>query len=84
MNESADRKHPLLFTPDEAAGYLHLDTPATLDTLERDHGLKAWKAGKSKLYWKKDLDACAYSIVGEPVPADLKRKVGLHLTRETA
>ncbi len=78
------RRHPDLFTPEEAVAYLHLESPATLETLERDHKLFRCKAGKSVLYWRRDLDAVAYSIAGEPIPPDLRRTKPLKLQRESA
>jgi hypothetical protein len=78
------RAHPDLFTPAEAATYLHLESVHTLETLEREHKLQRLKAGKCVLYWRKDLDAVAYSIAGEPVPAELKRVKPLTLHRERA
>ena len=81
---SETRKHPDLFTPAEAAEYLHLESVNTLETLERDHKLQRCKAGKAVLYWRKDLDAVAYSIAGEPVPPELRRVKPLTLHRERA
>ncbi len=77
------RQHPDLFTPDEAAEYLRV-TSAQLPTLERDFGLKGWTVGKVKVYWRKDLDATAYKMVGERPPVELLRKEGLKLAQESA
>lgn len=62
---SETRKHPDLFTPDEAAEYLHLDSVRGLDTLRKDFGLTGYAGvGKSYLYWREDLDNVALKIVG--------------------
>lgn len=59
------RRHPDLFTPAEAAAYLHLDSEKSLETLRKDYGL-AGHAGVSKgfMYWREDLDNVALRIVG--------------------
>ncbi len=79
----SERRNENLFTPDEAAAYLSV-TPAQLETLEKDFKLKPWPVGRAKVYYKKDLDACAYRIVGEQPPVELRRKEGLNLARESA
>lgn len=68
------RHHPDLFSPDEAAAYLHLDSTATLDTFRQRGWLEGYRAGKGLLYWRADLDDCALRIVGAPVPARAGRK----------
>jgi len=79
---SEQRRHPDLFTPEEAAAYLAV-TPTQLETLETDFGLLGHKVGRVRVYWRKDLDACACAMVGEQVPAELARvnKGGLRMAR---
>ena len=61
------RKHPDLFTAQEAAEYLHLDAEAgerTLETLRQKHGLIGQQVGKALMYHRKNLDACIDRIFG--------------------
>jgi hypothetical protein len=67
------RKPPDLFTPDEAAEYLHV-TVVTLDTLRRNYRLRGYSAGKSYVYWRADLDDCALRIVGIEPPSRVERR----------
>lgn len=58
------RKHPDLFTPEEAAAYLHLDSVRGLETLRLRYGLVGYSGvNKSLMYFRADLDACALRIV---------------------
>jgi hypothetical protein len=60
-----DRKHPDLFTAEEAAAYLRLDCIETLARLRKDFGLVGFTGiNKSMVYWREDLDKCALRIVG--------------------
>lgn len=59
-------KHPDLFTPEEAAVYLHLDSPRGLETLRSDFGLIAHRGvNKAFIYHREDLDLCAARICGK-------------------
>lgn len=59
------RKHPDLFTPEEAAEYLHLDGTRSLETLREKFGLIGYPGvNKAYLYYRDDLDACAMKLVG--------------------
>jgi hypothetical protein len=61
----SSRRHPDLFTPEEAAAYLHLDSVRGLETLRRDYGLTGYEGvNKSYLYHREDLDSVAMRIVG--------------------
>lgn len=71
---SGERMHPNLFSPEEAAAYLHLDSPATLDTFRGKGWLRGHPAGKRLVYWREDLDDCALRIVGITPPARAERK----------
>lgn len=63
--ESPVRTHPDLFTPDEAAAYLHLDSVRSLETLREHFGLIGFGGvNRGFLYWREDLDKCALRIVG--------------------
>jgi hypothetical protein len=77
-------KMPLLFNRAEAAEFLHLETEATLGWIEKTFQLPSHSVGRQKVYWKRDLEAVAYKIVGEDVPVDLRRKKCLNLSRESA
>jgi hypothetical protein len=60
-----DRKHPDIFTPDEAADYLHLDSVRGLETCRRDFGLAGYAGiNKSFIYHREDLDRCAMRMCG--------------------
>ena len=78
MNEA--RRHPDLFTPEEAAAYLCVEV-AQLPTLKKDFGLLGHSVGKATVYWRKDLDAAAFKIVGLRVPAELTRPMELRVAR---
>jgi hypothetical protein len=61
-------RHPDLFTPEEAAAYLHLDSVRGLETLRKDYGLVGHAGvNKSYLYHREDLDRCALRICGKDV-----------------
>lgn len=60
-----NRKHPDLFTAEEAAEYLHLESPRGLETLRQNFGLVGYNGvNRSLLYWREDLDKCALRVVG--------------------
>jgi hypothetical protein len=57
------RIHPDLFTPEEAAIYLHLDSVRSLDTLRSDFGLVGYSGvNKAYMYHRDDLDIVARRI----------------------
>jgi hypothetical protein len=59
-------RHPDLFTPEEAAAYLHLDGVRGLETLRREYGLVGYAGvNKSFLYHREDLDAVARRMCGK-------------------
>lgn len=76
-------RNPNIYTPPEAAEYLGV-TEAQLPWLENHHKLPSWPAGKLKVYWKSDLDVCAYRLCGLRPPVELIRKQGLNLAQESA
>ena len=51
------RRHPDLFTPDEAAAYLALKSPCALETIRKRYGLAPIAWGKKHVYHRADLDA---------------------------
>ncbi len=58
-------RHRDLFTPEEAAAYLHLDSVRGLETCRKDFGLVGFPGvNKSFLYHREDLDRCALRICG--------------------
>ena len=62
---TAMRRHPDLFTAEEAIVYLHLDGERALRTLRDDYGLVGHPGvGKGFMYWREDLDRAALRIVG--------------------
>lgn len=67
-------KHPDLFSPREAARYLHLDSLETLNSLRRKGWLRGYQAGQRYMYYRIDLDDCALRIVGIEPPARQERK----------
>lgn len=72
--ETIRRTHPDLFTSDEAAAYLHLESDAGLETCRRDFGLIGHRCvNKSFMYWREDLDKCALRMVGRD-PAWIKNE----------
>jgi hypothetical protein len=67
---SEDRQHADIFTPKEAAVYLHLDPDAgerTLETLREKHGLQGFQIGRTLMYHRAQLDACINRMCGAPV-----------------
>lgn len=59
-------KHPDLFTPEEAADYLHLESVRGLDTCRKDFGLVGHSGvNKSYIYHREDLDLCAQRLCGK-------------------
>lgn len=60
------RRHPDIFTAEEAVAYLHLESVRSLDTL-RDEGLLTGHrpVGKGYLYHREDLDTCALKMFGK-------------------
>jgi hypothetical protein len=59
------RRHPDIFTPEEAAAYLRLDSERQLENLRENYGLVGFPGvGKSFRYWRDDLDAAAKRMFG--------------------
>lgn len=61
------RKHPDIFTPEEAIAYFHLDTEGgerTLETLRTEYGLVGKRIGKGYMYHRAALDAVVNIIFG--------------------
>lgn len=52
---SSDRRHPDLFTAEEAAAYLRLASERSLETLREQWGLRPLPIGRG-LYHRRDLD----------------------------
>lgn len=50
------RRHPDLFTPDEAAAYLALESDRSLETIRKRWGLSPIAWGKEHVYHRADLD----------------------------
>lgn len=64
-----NRKHPDLFTPEEAVAYLHLDPEVgsrTLETLREKYGLVGQPLGRGYMYHRANLDALVARIFGGP------------------
>jgi hypothetical protein len=60
------RRHPDVFTDEEAAAYLHAPSPRSLETIRRDFGLVGHQLfGKSFLYHREDLDAVVLRMFGK-------------------
>lgn len=73
-------RHPDLFTPEEAAVYLHLDSVRSLEILRTDFGLVGHKGvGKSYIYHREDLDAVALRMVGKDRAWNLNKSGGLKI-----
>lgn len=73
-------KHPDIFTPEEAAEYLHLDSVRGLDTLRRDYGLVGYSGvNKSFVYHRDDLDRCALRMCGKDQAWAVQRGGGLKI-----
>jgi hypothetical protein len=50
-------RHPDVFRPEEAAVYLHLDSVRSLETLERDFGLKSFGGvNRCRMFHRRELD----------------------------
>lgn len=72
---ATQRKHPDIFTAEEAAEYLHLDPEGgerTLETLRDKYGLVGQQIGKRLMYHKKNLDACVARLFGTQAGAAKK------------
>ena len=75
-NMDETRKHPDLFTAEEAAAYLHLESVNSLRTMRDQFGLIGHPAGKGFVYWREDLDNTALRIVGRsPMAAKPSQKL---------
>jgi hypothetical protein len=62
MSDTMKRRHPDLFTPDEAAEYLHLEGPQCLAALRDAYQLTGRRVGKGFMYHREELDTCALRI----------------------
>jgi hypothetical protein len=72
MQES-ERKHPDVFTAEEAAMYLHCDSERSLENIRAQFGLVGYPGfGKALRYYRDDLDAVAMKMLGrDPVTKKL-------------
>lgn len=62
-----DRRHPDVFTAEEAAEYLRLDSERSLEYLRANFGLVGYSTfGKGLRYVRKDLDAVLQRMTGQP------------------
>lgn len=74
------RKHPDVFTGEEAIAYLHLDAltddpDRTLETLRANHGLCGQRIGaRGFLYHRASLDALIDRAFGVSSPPDVKQE----------
>ncbi len=74
-------RHPDLFSADEAAAYLHLETPRQLDTLRTKFGLAAYPGvGKGFMYWRDDLNDVARRIAGR-APVSVTGKTPMRMAK---
>lgn len=64
---SEERRHPDIFTAQQAADYLQCEL-STLDTYKRRDWLTGYQHGKGVVYSRRDLDECWLRVIGEPVP----------------
>lgn len=62
------RRHPDLFTKEEAAAYLCMDSVRTLEWAEKHFQLCYHMVGQSKVYHRADLDACVLRLTGKDQP----------------
>jgi hypothetical protein len=75
VSEQIERKHPDIFTPEEAAAYLHLlpeEGVRTLKTLREKNVLRGFWLGPTFMYHKRDLDLAADQIFGIVQPIQSK------------
>jgi hypothetical protein len=74
------RKHPDLFSPDEAAEYLHLEGKESLKNL-REKGLLVGYSGFARhlIYHREDLDRCALRMCGRNPDAGKPNKMELKI-----
>lgn len=56
INNEQPRRHPDLFTEDEAVEYLRLKSERSLETIDKHYGLKPLCLGKDPVYHREDLD----------------------------
>lgn len=72
---SENRRHPDIFTPEEAAEYLHLDSVRSLDTLRAEYGLIGHRGlGQGFLYSREDLDNAWLAYIGKRPLAQAKAR----------
>lgn len=76
-------KHPDIFNPQEAAEYLHLDSPESLRTLRAKSilvGYEGW--AKHMIYHRADLNLCALKMCGKEnaIPATVKPLKTMRMT----
>lgn len=67
---SEPRRHPDLFTAEEAIEYLRLDSIRSLDTLRENWGLRPIGLGKAGLYHRRHLDELVEKAAGGIRKAD--------------
>lgn len=80
---SEHRRHPDIFTAEEAAAYLGLDSVRGLDPLRQRWGLKPLPISRG-IYHRADLDAVVERAMGQrdrrsksvPAGRDTKLKIG--------
>jgi hypothetical protein len=71
MNENPDqlKRHPELYTAEEAVEYLRLDSSHSLETIKKNYGLKPLHLGKQPVFHRKDMDeAVEKALRGEAKP----------------
>jgi hypothetical protein len=73
-NNLTTRRHPDLFTKDEAAAYLCMDSVRTLEWAEEKFHLASYDVGRCKVYHRADLDACALRMTGKDVSQPKARR----------
>lgn len=79
---SETRKHPELYTPEEAAEYLRLTSAKALDKLRSDGLLKGYGGYTPYyLYHREDLDRCAARMCGRDPDEGKPRKQTLDLDK---
>jgi hypothetical protein len=64
-----NERHPDIFTPEEAAEYLRLESVRTLDWLHMHFKLHYQVMGTVKRYHREDLDSCVLRVFGKGAQA---------------
>jgi len=60
------RRHPDLFSEEEAATYLCLEGPRSLEWVREHFGLVNFVFGRRPVYHREDLDVAARRMTGRP------------------